>query len=294
MRFDANVSILYPDVPLLDRPAAAAAAGFDAIEMWWPFEQEVPAERDVDDLVEAVAGSGLRLVALNLTAGDRSAGEHGLVVLSGERARFRDNVDVAVAMAGRLGGQVLNALYGNPPTDVDPGRPADVAVENLAFAAERAAAVGARVALEALNPVDFPRYGLQRIETAIDLADLTLAQAGASIGIIFDVYNVQRSEGDVIARIHAYVDRFSHVQIADVPARLHPGTGEIAFERVLPSLEDAGYDGYVGLEYHPSPDPADTFAWLAPALRRSRPDSTRSSDLVGAGTSIAPSRKPLG
>lgn len=166
------------------------------------------------------------------------------------------------------GRRVLNALYANVPPDVPQEEMDDTAVENLAFAAARARAAGATVVLEALSPVDFPRYGLHRTAQSLALADRVLEETGVEVGIHFDVYNIQRSEGDLIARIDAHVGRFAHAQIADVPCRLRPGTGEVAFERVLPALERAGYDAFVGLEYRPSPDPADTFAWLPPAARR--------------------------
>jgi hydroxypyruvate isomerase len=268
MRFDANISILYPGLPVEEQAAAAAAAGFDAIEMWWPFAEDVPPDREVDRLVGAVRDAGLALVSLNLTAGDRAAGHHGIVAIPGLGDGFHDHVDVAVEIAARLGGRVLNALYANVPLDVPREQLDDTAVENLAFTAARARDAGATVVLEALNPVDFPRYGLHRTAEALALADRVRVETGAEVGILFDVYNVQRSEGDLIARIDAHAARFAHVQIADVPGRLRPGTGEVAFERVLPALEWAGYEGFVGLEYRPSADPGDTFAWLPPAARR--------------------------
>jgi hydroxypyruvate isomerase len=270
LRFDANVSILFPDRPLLTRPESAAREGFDAIEMWWPFDRSVPAGGDVDQLVAAVRDAGVSLVLLNLDTGNPEAGEHGLLSLPDQRARFRDNVDAAMEIAGRLGGRVVNALYGNVRDDLPPAQARDTAVENLAYAATKAAGIGATVVLEALNPIDFPRYGLHRIEEAADLADRMPGAPASPVKLLFDVYNVQRSEGDLLRRIGAYASRFGHVQIADVPARLHPGTGEIAFERVLPALDQAGYDGFVGLEYRPSKDDIETFAWLPRGRRRSR------------------------
>jgi hydroxypyruvate isomerase len=270
VRFDANLSILFGDRPILDRPAAAAAAGFDAVEMWWPFADLVPTSADVDGLVRSFDEAGVDLVSMNLALGRVDAGQHGLVALPDERARFRDHLDAAIAIAGRLGAKVLNALYGNPPDGLPRGLLDDTAVENLAVAARLAAGIGATVVLEALNPVDFPRYGLHRTGQALALADRVRAETGAEVAILFDVYNVQRSEGDLLARIAAHAARFGHVQIADVPGRFRPGTGEVSFERVLPALEAAGYAGYVGLEYRPSPDPADTFSWLPIEQRRSR------------------------
>jgi hydroxypyruvate isomerase len=271
MRFDVNLSILFPGMPLSERLAAAARAGFDAVEMWWPFAQDVPPDSEVESLVEAISASGLALVAFNMTTGDAAAGEHGLVSLPGQRLRFRDNLDVAVALAERLGTPIIHAPFGNTPSDAPRDAVQQVVVENLAMAADQAARVGAQIVVEPLNPNDFPRFGLHRVEEALEILDLVKAETGAVVGVLFDVYHIQRSQGDLIARIQAYADRFGHVQIADVPDRLHPGSGEVAFERVLPVLEQVGYQGYVGLEYRPSADPAETFDWLPADRRRSRP-----------------------
>ena len=269
MRFDANLSTLFGDRPLLNRPAAAAAVGFDAVEMWWPFPDSTPTPADVDRLVDSFGEAQVGLILMSLTDGDLAAGHHGLVALPGERTRFRDNLDTAIAIAARLGCQALNALYGNVPEGTSRGLLDDTAAENLALAARRADEIGAIVVLEALNPVDFPRYGLHRTEESVALADRVMAQSGQEVKLLFDIYHVQRSEGDLLARIKAHAGRFGHVQVADPPGRTRPGTGEVAFERVLPGLEAAGYAGYVGLEYLASPDPADTFAWLPVEARRS-------------------------
>ena len=269
MRFSANLSILFGDKPVLERPAAAAAAGFDAVEMWWPFAQLVPEPADVDRLVDAVGDANVRLVLLGLAEGDVAAGQHGLVALPDERSRFRDHLAAAMFIADRLGCRALNALYGNPPEGIAPSLVQDVAVMNLALAARQAREIGAKVVLESLNPVDFPRYGLHLTRESLAVIDRVQVESGQEVKLLFDVYHVQRTEGDLLARIAAHADRFGHVQIADAPGRLRPGTGEIAFERVLPALEAAGYTGYVGLEYRPSPDPADTFSWLPVEARRS-------------------------
>ena len=268
MRFDANVSILFPDVPPLERPAAAAALGFDAIELWWPFETEVPAAAEVDRLVDAIGSAGTSLVALNLTSGDAAKGEHGLVALPGQRQRFLDSLDVAIELAGRTGCRMFNALYGNPPEAERPELVTETAIENLATAVRRGRDTGVTIAVEALNAIDFPRYGLHLVETAVTLIERTLEATSEPVGLLFDIYHVQRAEGDVIRRIEAFASRVAHVQIADAPGRFCPGTGEIAFERVLPALEAAGYDGYVGLESRPSANPDETFTWL-PRERRS-------------------------
>lgn len=267
MRFDVNLSMLWTDLPLTDRPRAAAVAGFEAVEMWWPFAGPTPPAREVDALVQALEDAGTRLVCLNFDGGDFARGERGLLSLPEVEARFRDAVDSGVALAGRLGCRTLNALYGNASPALDAARRDDIAAERLAMAAARASAIGATVVLEALNPREFPAYGLHTVEAAIALADRVRRDTGATIGCLFDLYNIQRGEGDLIARIEANALRIAHVQVADVPDRRRPGTGEIDYEHVLGALERVGYTGYVGLEYRPSEDPNDTFVWL-PRERR--------------------------
>ncbi len=270
MRFDANLSILFPDLPLLARPAAAAELGFDAVELWWPFEKDVPAASEVDHLVEAIESAGQELVAMNLTSGSGSSGEHGLLALPDQRARFQDNLGAAIELCRRTGCRALNALYGNLPNDVPAARLDETAIENLAYAAQAARAHGVIVVIEALNRMDFPSYGLHRIEDAVRLSDRVRAETGQDVRLLFDLYHVQRAEGDLIRRMETLWGRFGHVQIADVPGRQHPGTGEIAWERVLPALGAFGYDGFIGLEYRPSANVDETFGWLPPERRRCR------------------------
>ena len=269
MRYDANISILFPHVPLLDRPSAAADAGFDAIESWWPYDVPVPAERDVDDFADAIAAAGSKLVMLNLDLGDAIAGQHGLLGIAAERQRFRDNLDVALELMRRVGGSVVNSHVGNVTADLSRDRLLETAEDNLRYAAGRASEVGVVMVVEALNSSDFPRYGLTRTIEATELAHRSSTEDG-QVKILFDLYHVQRTEGDLTARAQAHIDHIGHVQVADVPGRLAPGTGEIAVARVLDEFDRLGYDGYAGLEYHPSLDPNEAFAWLDPALRRSQ------------------------
>lgn len=261
LRFDASLSILFPDVPLLERPAAAVAAGFDAVELWWPFDVPVPAARDVDDLVAAVTEAGVNLVLLNLWLGDGSAGQHGLLAAVESRDAFRANVDLAADIVARLGGSIVNSHVGNVPEGGDRGALHDAAVEGLAWAAPRIAAAGATLVVEALNPVDFPRYGLARTADAVKLAKRASDLSGARVGILFDVYHVQRTEGDLFRPLEEAAGWIEHVQVADAPGRGRPGSGELDYGRFWAALKQQGYAGWIGLEHLPSADPADTFAW---------------------------------
>jgi hydroxypyruvate isomerase len=263
MRFDANLSILFPGLPLLEQPGAAAAAGFEAVELWWPFAQPVPPGRDVDDLVAAIEAAGLRLVLLNLWLGDREAGQHGLLAEAAGEPRFLDNVDVVASIVARLGGTIVNSHVGNVPEGVTPAALIDRALPGLAAAAPRIAAAGATLVVEALNPLDFPRYGLRTTADAVALASRASEAAGTRVGILFDAYHVQRTEGDLLGPLAVAGSSIAHVQVADVPGRGRPGSGTIDFGGFFGALERSGYEGWIGLEHLPSADPADTFAWLA-------------------------------
>jgi hydroxypyruvate isomerase len=268
-RFAANLSILWPDLPLLERPAAAAAAGFHATELWWPFDGPVPPDRDVDDLVAALRDAGLQLALLNLWLGDAKAGQHGLLSVTSARADFLANVDVVAGIVRRLGGSIVNSHVGNAlegagrdATGAAPDALMGEATAGLALAAPRIADAGATLVVEALNPFDFPRYGLSRMVEAVTLAERASEASGTRVGILFDAYHVQRTESDLFGPLAHAAGHVAHVQVADVPGRGRPGSGTIDFQRFFGELERSGYDGWVGLEYLPSSDPADTFAWL--------------------------------
>lgn len=262
MRVAVNVSMLFTELPLLRRPAAVAAAGIDAVEMWWPFAQPVPPNQAVEELVAAVTDAGVTLAALNLFAGDLSAGDRGVLSHPDRADQFLANLPVAVDLAGRLGCTLLHAMYGNRREDVAVAAQDELAMQMLTGAADAAAQIGATVVVEAMNPTDQPRFPLHSTRAAIDLVDAVERESGARLGILYDVYHMQRAEGDLIATIRAHGQRFSHVQIADAPDRTPPGTGEIAFPRVLEALEASGYDGFLGLEYRAIGSTVDSLAWV--------------------------------
>lgn len=262
MRFAVNISMLFTELPLLRRPAAAAAAGFDAVELWWPFEESVPADAAVDAFATAVTDAGVSLAALNLFAGDLPAGDRGVLSHPDRAGEFAASVPVAVDLAGRLGCSVLHALYGNRRDDVPVKAQDELAEQMLATAADAAAGIGATVVVEAMNPADQPSFPLHSTGAALKLVDAVRRHTGAELGILYDVYHMQRAEGDLIATIREHGQRFAHVQIADAPDRTPPGTGEIAYPRVLEALEATGYGGFVGLEYRPVGSSAQSLAWV--------------------------------
>jgi hydroxypyruvate isomerase len=261
LRFDVNCSILFTELPLLARPAAARAAGFDAVEFWWPFEEMVPTDAGADAFVDAIADAGVELVSLNFHAGDMAAGERGLVSVPSAAAAFRRSIGACAEIARRTGCRRLNAPYGNRIDGVDPAEQDAVAIENLTLAAEAAAAVGATVLVEAINSVDVPGFPIDSSDAAI--AVIGKVPAG-NVAFLADLYHLAKMGEDVPDVLSRYRDRIAHVQVADPPGRGAPGTGTLDFEPLFAQLAAQGYAGSVGLEYVPL-DPADSstsFSWL--------------------------------
>ncbi|GAA0979705.1 TIM barrel protein [Acrocarpospora macrocephala] len=256
--FDVNLSILFTELPLLERPEAAAKAGFDAIELWWPFDGPVPADLELDRLRRAIGDAGVRLVGLNFDAGDMAAGERGLLSDPRTTDRFRANVEVAAGLAESLGCRVLNALYGNRAADVPVEAQREVALGNLLLAAEAAAGIDAVVVVEALNSHENPRYPITSSAAAFAVID----EVGVpNVAFLADLYHLHRMGEDVLALIDESVSRFGHVQVADDPGRGQPGSGGMPYQEIFERLVSAGYRGHVGLEYRPTGPSADSFAW---------------------------------
>ncbi|MEN3266333.1 TIM barrel protein [Pseudonocardia sp.] len=267
LRYDINLSILFTELPLLERPAAAAAAGFTAVEFWWPFDAAVPDGSDVDRFAAAVEDAGVQLVGLNFYAGDMPGGDRGLVSWPARSAEFRANIGVALALGARLGCRAFNALYGNRVDDATPEQQDELAAENLALAAKAAAEQGAVVLLEPVSGA--PRYPLRTAADVVAVMDGVERDAGAdNLRLLFDLYHLTVNGDDIPAAIDAYASRTGHVQIADAPGRHEPGTGNIDIDGHLAALADAGYSGWVGLEYKPSGSSTDSLDWL-PRARRS-------------------------
>jgi hydroxypyruvate isomerase len=266
LAYEVNCSILFTELPLLERPAAAKEAGFDAVEFWWPFATAVPSDGEVDRFVRSVSDAGVRLVGLNFFAGDMPGGDRGLVSWPARSAEFRDNVEVTIGIGERLGCRAFNALYGNRVEGADPAAQDDLAAENLAIAGRAAARIGGTVLVEPVSGA--PRYPLRTAADAVGVIDRVAGQTGVgNLGLLCDLYHLAVNGDDLDQVIATYGDRVAHVQIADAPGRHEPGTGTLDLDRYLGALAAAGYHGWVGLEYIPSGGSADSFAWL-PRERR--------------------------
>lgn len=260
MSFVVNCSMLLTDLPVLRRPQAARDAGFDAVEFWWPFDDAVPADAEIDAFVGAVADAGVRLTALNFAGGDMAAGERGLLSDPRRRQEFRDNADIVFGIADRLGTRAFNALYGNRLAGVDAPRQDEVAAANLEHVGRMAEHLGAIVLIEPLSGVDgYP------LRTAADVLAVIGRVEATSLRLLADLYHLGVNGDDIDAVIDDHLDLIGHVQIADGPGRGAPGTGFLDIGGYLQRLADRGYRGHVSLEYRA--DGPDPFGWL-PGSRR--------------------------
>jgi hydroxypyruvate isomerase len=273
-RFDVNLSILFTELPLLERPAAAAAAGFTAVELWWPWiETPTPAQAELDALKKALDDAGTQLVGLNFYAGRLPGPDRGALSLPGEESdRFRANIDVAADFAASVGCKALNALYGNRVEGVDPAVQDEIALENLVLAARAAHRIGATLLIETLNATESPLYPLVSAPAGVEVVDRVNEATGlGNATFLLDLYHLSMNGEDLGQVIKTYAAKTGHVQIADNPGRGAPGTGSLPLERLLDELTEAGYDGWVGLEYKPGDRPgAESFDWLPAGHRPAR------------------------
>ncbi|TCM35319.1 hydroxypyruvate isomerase family protein [Kribbella sp. VKM Ac-2568] len=261
LRYAVNCSILFTELPLLERPEAARSAGFDAVEFWWPFDSGLPGDAEVDAFERAIRDAGVQLVGLNFAAGDLPGGDRGLVSWPQRSLEFRDNIAVTLGIGERLECRAFNALYGNRVEGVAPAEQDELAAENLALAATAAGSFGATVLVEPVSGAD--RYPLRTAADAVDVITRVERESGVtSLGLLADLYHLTVNGDDVSKAITTYAERIAHVQVADAPGRNEPGTGEIPIDQYLGELRAAGYDGWVGLEYKPSGPSAGSFAWL--------------------------------
>lgn len=252
LRFSANLGFLWSDLPLLERIDRAAHAGFHAIELHWPYDTPAKSVR------EACERHRLTLLGINTAVGDAARAEFGLGALAGREADFQAAVDQSLAFCRDSGANAVHAMAGVVP----PGQRAkarDVLVRNLAQAAEKAARQDVMLLLEPINPRDKPDYFYSSAAEAVSIIE----EIGSpSIRLMFDVYHVAVTEGDVIMKLRRHIDLIGHVQIAAVPSRAEPDEGEIAYRAIFEELEQIGYQGFVGCEYKPRAGTDDGLGWV--------------------------------
>lgn len=252
-RFAANISMLFTELPFAERYAAAVRAGFGAVECWfpyaWPVEEVARWRRD----------AGVSQVLINAPAGDWDAGERGLLALPGREAAFREGFDCALEYAVALDCPRINCLAGLLPDGVSRPDAIACAIENIQYAAARAARHGICCLIEPINSRDVPGYVFNTTDSALELID---AAGVDNVQLQFDIYHVQVMEGDVATRLRLLRDRIGHIQFADNPGRHEPGTGELNFDFLFGWLDRIGYQGWVAAEYIPSETTQVSLDWL--------------------------------
>lgn len=245
--FVANCSILFTELAVQQRPAAAARHGFTEIEFWWPFADATPSAANIDDFVAAVESAGVSVTGLNYFAGDMAAGERGIIADPARVEEFRSGVRAAHELGRRLGCRSFNALYGIRGR-AEAQQEEATAQANLRYAATAAAEFGAVVLLEPLSAT--PGYPLRSVEDVRQV--LQQADAPDNLGLLADWYHLAANGADLAETIPQARDITRHVQIADCPGRGEPGSGALDFGRLFAILDETEYTGRVGLEYVPT------------------------------------------
>lgn len=255
-RFAANLSLLFTELPFLDRFEQAAKAGFVAVEIQFPYAW--PAA----EIRARLNAHGLQCVLHNLPAGDWGAGERGIACLSGRRDAFLEGLQQGIAYARTLGVPQLNCLAGIAPPGADAAELRATFVANLRSAAQALATEGLRLLIEPINTYDVPGFYLNRTAQALQI----LGEVNAPNAYLqYDVYHAQRMEGELAATLRRHLPRIAHVQVADNPGRHEPGSGEIHYPFLFDHLDRIGYAGWVGCEYIPAEGTVAGLGWLRAA-----------------------------
>lgn len=251
----ANLSMMFTEVPFLERFAAAAKAGFKGVEYLFPYDH--PAET----IAKALQDNGLENVLFNLPPGNWETGDRGLAALPGREAEFEGLIDKALEYAQVIGCPRLHVMAGISPEDANPYACQNTYVRNVQLAAQRAAEHRITVLLEPINPRDIPGYYLNRQDDAIRTLDVVGAPNAA---LQMDLYHCQIVEGDVAMKIRANIDRVAHFQIAGVPERHEPDIGEVNYPYLFDVIDELGFEGWIGCEYRPKGETIAGLGWAEP------------------------------
>ena len=257
-KFAANLTMLFTEAPFLERFALAREAGFEAVEFLFPYAfAAAEIRKRLDD-------NGLALVLHNLPAGNWEAGERGIACLPDRIAEFRGGVAQAIEYAQALGVTQLNCLAGKTPAGVPEALVRRTFVDNLKYAADALGRFGLKLLVEPINTFDIPGFYLSRSGQAIELLD----EVGASNAYLqYDVYHMQRMEGELASTLQRLLPRIAHIQLADNPGRHEPGTGEIHYPYLFELLDRIGYAGWIGCEYKPATTTQAGLAWREQLVR---------------------------
>ena len=248
----ANLTMLYNEVPFLERFERAARDGFTAVEFLFPYAW--PAE----ELRRRLDGNGLQLVLHNLPAGNWDGGERGIACHPDRVAEFREGVATAIAYAKTLGVGQLNCLVGKAPAGVPDATLRQTLVENLRYAAAELKKARLKLLVEPINTFDIPGFYLHGSAQTLSVLD----EVGFDNAYLqYDIYHMQRMEGELAATMQKHLARIAHIQLADNPGRNEPGTGEINYAFLFAFLDRIGYTGWIGCEYKPAASTEAGLGW---------------------------------
>ena len=252
-KFAANLTMLFTEVPFLDRFQLAAKAGFKAVEFLFPYACKA------EDIKQKLDAHQLTLVLHNLPAGNWDAGDRGMACDPQRVDEFKAGVPLAIEYALALGVKQLNCLAGKTPAGVSDSALRSTLVSNLKFAAAAFQNQGLRLLIEPINHFDIPGFYLNRTAQAVELLD---AVGAANAFVQYDIYHAQRMEGELAATVEKYLPRIGHIQLADNPGRHEPGTGEINYPFLFAHLDRIGYAGWIGCEYKPATTTEAGLHWM--------------------------------
>lgn len=261
-RFAANLTMMFGEVPFLERFQAASEAGFEGVEFLFPYDHSP------EELAARLRGAGVQSALFNLPPGDFARGERGIAALPGREREFREGVETALRYARALGTSTLHAMAGLVPPETDRAAARATYVENLRFAARELAKDGRTLVIEPINGRDIPGYFLERQADAHAIREEVGAE---NLLVQMDLYHAQIVEGDLTVKLRRWIRHVGHVQIASVPDRHEPDDGELSSPYLFRLLDELGYPGWVGCEYRPARGTAEGLGWFAPYRRRRSP-----------------------
>jgi len=248
---------MFIEYDFMDRFEHAAKAGFKAVEYMFPYLYSKEA------IAEKLKRYGLIQVLFNLPAGDWSAGERGIAVIPGREEEFRQGVKQAIEYAKMLNVTRINCLVGLTPKGISLEEIKNTLIENLRYAAEMLQREHIKLLIEAINTVDIPNFFISNTKDALSILEEV---AHPNLFIMYDVYHMQIMEGNLTETIRKHIKNIKHIQIADVPGRHEPGTGEINYTNLFRFIEEAGYNGFIGCEYRPLNKTEEGLGWIKPYL----------------------------
>jgi hydroxypyruvate isomerase len=252
-RVAANLTMLFTELPFLERFAAARQAGFTLVEFLFPYDH--PAEK----VREALDDNGLGVVLFNLPSGNWAGGDRGIGASPDRVDEFRAGIETAVAYARVLGVPRMNCLAGKMVSGYSRERHVATLVENLKASADALGEIGVTQVVENINPFDIPGFLLTRVG---DVLDVIAAVNRPNVAVQYDMYHAQRTEGNLVQILREHLGAIDHIQVADTPGRHQPGTGEINYRFVFAEIDKLGYRGSVGLEYVPAGDTRSSLAFI--------------------------------